>query len=291
MAGGENWNESKPTPEEELQRQLAYRGDLAEAIGIIVSQPPHSLDETGKILWGDWYSGNTIGSQLIWDEISDAVLSAIDQAMRGLVSLPPLERTIPTHQYEHPPAAQSIPEIAAMIYEHGRPILDDGLLLYEAGKLIRGAYIRIDAWIQKKGTEVSRLDEPVMATSDTPPHPWEAPNITLTQGSLIALVVAEIVDRVGFQKDMEIDSQARGFMGYNSPNHPNSRLKYLMRISYGGEQYGYVLGSNGKVLEHFRIDENELVSLQIPDVLGLGDPDINQYDDQPSDEKLRLRMT
>ncbi|MCO5219838.1 MAG: hypothetical protein M9909_13520 [Thermomicrobiales bacterium] len=223
----------------------------------------------------------------MFDGLESILLDVFHDTNDLLTILPPLDPEPRTHLYDHPPAAQGMPEIAAILWEHGRPLLDDAMLGYQIGKYLRTVATRFWHRCGTPAAPPATINKTSRGRFQEALPIWTQPRITWTQGALVALVIADLVERVGFQSDLEVDSHARGMEGFDTPDHPNSRITYLMRLAYAGEQYGYVVNSTGIVSEYFRIERSELVSLPTPTLL-ISDPDGSVS--QPLDDKMRLRM-
>lgn len=287
MAGGDDSKTPELTPEQRLDQELAFRYDLSDAVGMFVVPPPNAVDELGNIIWGEYGLG-MVGSEAAFGELRAFLVKEVESTTNDYPKLPAFERKATAHRYEQPPAAQGIAEIALLFWEHGLPLLGNLLTIYEIGKFLAKMSQKASNWYERKNRQITELNTPYYEAGESGPHKFVQPNIYFTQNAIGALIVAELVDRVGFQDDLAIDIQARGFEGYSTPDHPNSHMTYLLRVQYASQQFGYVVDARGEVIEHFQVGTDEFLSLPVPNLLNGG---LEEYARKPSGQKVRLRSS
>lgn len=271
---------------ERLNHELAYRNDLEQAIGIIVVPPENHFDSRGNLVWGS--TDNTLtGDRRVFEELRQYLAAASDQVIGSSDSLPPSDRKAPTHTYEIPPAAQSWPQIAVMLWEHGKPYLENTDLVFSLALAVKEIVVLTHRWFDRKNGEIGELNREDYEAGRPPTHKFVTPKFMLTQGAILSLVVANLVERFGYNADLEIEVFPRGFEGYNDPNHPNSTLSYLVQCSFSDQVIVYIVMSSGKVIEHFQIKDLELTPLPAPNLLA---PEVSLFDSVPGDNGLHLRF-
>lgn len=126
-----------PSESERLNQELAYRYDLEQAIGIIVMPPANYLDNDGSVVWGTTDSTLT-GDRQTFGELGRYLARAADQVLGSSDALPPPDRKVSAHTYEIPPAAQSWPQIAVMLWEHAKPYLENTDLVLSLALAVKG---------------------------------------------------------------------------------------------------------------------------------------------------------
>jgi hypothetical protein len=271
---------------ERLNQELAYRLDLEQAIGIIVMPPANHFDSEGNLVWGVTDSTLT-GDSRVFDELGRYLANASEQVLKSSEALPPPDRKVLTHTYEIPPVAQSWPQIAVMLWEHGKPYLENTDLVLSLALAVKELAALTHRWFEQKNTEIHELNREDYEAGRSPTHAYVTPEIMLTQGAIVSLVVANLVQRFGYNPDLDLRVFPRGFEGYNDPNHPNSTLTYLIRCSFSDQVIVYVVTSSGTVIEHFQIKGLEITTLPTPNLLALEDPFFGSV---PGDNGLHLRF-
>lgn len=221
---------------------LSYRNDLASAIGIFLRRS-NSVDQTSQFF--DY-------------------LETVTEEMRAQhKNLPPLDRIVPAHAYEIPPAAGTWSEIAVLLWENGKPVLENINMVVGAAQGIRWVITRVREWKTSSHNEsVERLREsgaPIVV-------PDEEFRFFLSQGAVLVLVVANLVEKYGYQEDLEITSYPRGIRGYNDPAHPNGSINYNVECRFASRNIVYVVNSCAIVLEHFEVRDSRILALPIPDL-------------------------
>lgn len=271
---------------EKLNQELAYRRDLEEAIGVIVMPPANHLDDAGNVIWGT--TDNTLtGDRQTFDDLSRYLARVADRVLESSAALPPPDRKAPTHTYEIPPAAQSWPQIAVMLWEHGKPYLENSDLVLSLALAVRELIALTYKWFQQKNDEISELSRDDYEAGRPPRHEFVSPAFMLTQGAIVSLVVANLVERYGYIPDLDLQVFPRGLDGYNDPNHPDSRLSYLIRCAFSNQVIVYIVTSSGNVAEHFQLQDMEITPLPAPNLLA---PEEAYIDTVPGKNGLHLRF-
>src|SRR5699024_2444562 len=109
---------------------------------------------------------------------------------------------------------------------HGVPILANAYQAVEAGLMLRFVYSKIREWFDQKNAQINEQNES-QGDDDLPVcSELVEPSITLPRGAIAALVLAEIVERVGYQQDLEIDVQPLMLSDFDWKGHPNFLTKY-----------------------------------------------------------------
>lgn len=223
--------------------ELSHRDDLVESIGIIFKRP-RSGGETRELF-------NYLGT----------ITSEIDEAFP---SNAPLDRTVPAHPYEIPPAAGTWSEIAVLLWENGRPVLEAVGSIASTAQAIKWVLTRTVEWKRKKNNQIAqRLSEP--GAPITPPE--DEMSFFLTQGAISVLVLADLVERYGYLDSLSLQVSPRGIVGYNDPAHPNGTITYVISCKWPTGWLVYLVNASGKVLEHFKIESGQIHPLEIPDLL------------------------
>ncbi len=285
MAG--TGDHERPVSESEnLNQQLAYRYDLEEAIGVIVMPPANHIDNVGRVIWGTTDSTLT-GDRQTFDDLSRYLANVADQVLESSAALPPSDRKAPTHTYEIPPAAQSWPQIAVMLWEHGKPYLENSDLVLSLALAIRELVALTHKWFDRKNREIIELNRKDYEAGRFPTHGHVSPAFMLTQGAIVSLVVANLVQRFGYNSDLDIEVFPRGTEGYNDPSHPNGHITYLVRCSFSDQTLVYVVLSSGKVIEHFQVQEQNISPLPTPNLFA---PEETYSDTVPGKNGLRLKL-
>lgn len=143
-------------------------------------------------------------------------------------------------------------------------------------------------WFEQKNMEIGELNREDYEAGRPPTHGYVSPEFMLTQGAIVSLAVANLVDRYGYNPDLKLDVYPRGLEGYNDPNHPNSTLSYLIKCSFSDRVVVYIATSSGKVTEHFEIRDSEVTPLPAPNLLA---PEETYSDSVPGQNVLHLRFT
>ncbi len=251
--------------EERETWELAYRTDLERAVGIIVSTPRHRVDEHGNVVWGELDNTLQTSESTVEDFERDMRLQ-VEQQVQPIPGLPELERRRPTHRYEIPPAAQSWPELAIMLWEDVLPYLGAIDIVLSLGLGTRQLYKGIKTWFDDKNSEISNLQQAAWNRSEEPVHKMIDIGIVITQGAAATLVASDAILRYGFTDPIKVDVFPRGPPGYNDPSHPNSTISYLVRCQHGQRVFVYHLSANGFVLEHYILTGSEITPLPTPDL-------------------------
>jgi hypothetical protein len=229
------------------REDLAYRNDLAESVVVFLTRPDsrEEIDEFFEFL--------AIASGALPDELE---------------TVPPLDRTVAAHAYEIPPAVGTWTEIALILWENGKPILENVSMLAGAAQGIRWIVNSATKWGATRQERIAarsrQTDAPIAPLSDEQGY-------FLSQAAVTVLIVADLVDRFGYQGDLSIATHPRGYAGYNDPEHPNHSINYLIECRFAGRVIAYVADSKANVLEHFEVTERGVVPLRIPNLMQSGD--------------------
>lgn len=245
--------------------ELAYRTDLEKAVGIIVSTPRHRVDEYGNVVWGELDNALQTSESTVDDFERDMRLR-VEHHVQAIPGLPELERRRPTHRYEIPPAAQSWPDLAIMLWEDVLPYLGAIDIVLSLGLGTRQLYKGIETWFDDKNSEISNLQQAAWNSSEESAHKMIDIGIVITQGAAATLVASDAILRYGFTDPIRVDVFPRGYPGYNDPSHPNSTISYLVRCQHGQRIFVYHLSANGHVLEHYILTGSEITPLPTPDL-------------------------
>lgn len=182
--------------EEEQRSRDAWRTDLAFSIGFIVSPPPHGPDASGRWRYGLPSFGGMYSQEVV-DEftvVADAIVSdvATNLAAQGVI---PLEtaQAVRGAQYAVGPAAQEWPTFLYMLWQDIRPFLNDGAMLIEWAHAIAWGRQRFQRWeMDTYEAQVEEVAAPDVLTS--PQYEQIRPSVTVTQGGVIALCYADLVE-------------------------------------------------------------------------------------------------
>lgn len=224
------------------REDLSYRNDLSNAIGIFLRRPDPG-NETGEFF-----------------EYLETITGEIGAEH---ATLPPLDRTVPAHAYEIPPAAGTWSDIAVLLWENGKPILENVSMITAAAHGIQWVITHVKKWKTARHDEtVKHLQE--IGAPITPPE--EDLRFFLSQGAVSVLVVADFVEQYGYQEDLGISTFPRGIHGYNDPDHPNGSINYLVECRFADRLLVYVVDSRAKVSEHFEVRESHILPLPLLDL-------------------------
>lgn len=241
---------------------LAYRNDLGDAVGFIISTPLHFVDDSGRVVWGH-VDGGMSWSPEVFHNFAAEMESIVTEAVTSNGTLPNLQRTKPSHLYEIPPAAQSWPDLALMLWENIDPLVSSLDTIVSLGLGAREVHKGIRKWLTTKNDEVQ-------AQGDSPNGEGLSERveskIVITQGTAMALVMSDTVTRYGFAEPIRVSVFPRGIPGYSDPGHPTSQITYLVRCEHGPRVFIYHLESGGKVLEHYLLSGSEITPLPTPNL-------------------------
>jgi hypothetical protein len=229
-----------------MSDDLAFRNDLSDAIAVFVPRPM-SFEATQELL------------QYL-ETISETIDTENPQ-------VPSFERTVPVHPYEIPPAAGTWSEFAILLWEHGRPILENVSMIAGAAEGIRLTMKLATNWGEHRNQQAAerrdRSQPPI-----SPPAPDPSQSLFLSQGAIGVLVLADFVERHGYQPDLTMKTVPRGLQGYNDPAHPNGEITYLIECKWAeNKTLVYVVDSRANVIEHFKVTDGSCHPLPIPDLL------------------------
>jgi hypothetical protein len=267
VAGGKHSVESTPDPEQEKRWQLAYRTDLANAFGLVLSMPAHGRNNLGNWQYGLIPMGET--SQTLEDDFRTEMHSIIHSHTSFLISQGLLTHEqvedIEGHSYSVGPAAQEWPRFFFELYRDAQPFLTDGASLLGWGYFLKDVIREINYWASRKQQEVdeSRDAETVRVEQ------WAEVEVThvLTRADLIALCYADMMKRYGIGQVVTIDTFPRSFTEFATPDHPSGPETYLIRIKAGKRRFFYLVNSKGEVSEHFLTTGDDLTLLPLPNLL------------------------
>lgn len=261
MAGIEDHLDETTAPNE-IDWSLAYRGDLGDAVGFIISTPPHFVDDSGQVIWGH-FDGGMSWSPDVFRDFSSSMESIVTETVTSIGTLPELRRTQTSHLYAIPPAAQTWPDLALMLWENIDPLITHLDTIVSLGLGSREVYKGIQTWLTKKSHQVQ-------TQSVEPEHQGYSEHvhskIVITQGTAMALVASDAVSRYGFAEPMRVDVFPRGIPGYSDPGHPSAQISYLVRCEHGPRVFVYHLDSSGSVLEHYLLSCSEITPLPTVDL-------------------------
>lgn len=266
MAGGKTSQHPTPSPEVQREQELAYRYDLAEATGLIVHPPMHRVDHYGQIVWGQSDGGLTLSDEVV-QEFRDAVEGIIEEVAGSLAPDVPLDRTLPSHPYYQPPAAQGILEIAFMLWEHKEEIVDNLGRLIVVGEVVKAVTKRTKTWMEEKQREVSSLNPPQEPARWITPIGERDPIITWTQGAAATAVLSDAYSRYGVSEGCEIRVFPRGNSYSGGPSHPDTFISYIVRLQDGPRVLVYHVRASGRVDEHYQLAGDRITPLPLPDLL------------------------
>lgn len=267
MAGGKNLEQATPSPEVQQEQDLTYRDDLVDAIGIIIAPPMHRVDEKGRVIWGQSDGGLTSSPEVI-DEFRAEIEKIVADTSNELADPFPLNRTLPSHPYSHPPAAQGIVEFAFMLWEQRDVIIDNLDRLITVGTVVLAISERTKSWFQQKQQSVSEENPPDQPARWITPMGETDPMITWTQAAAAAAVIADAYGRYGVTEGCEVRVYPRANPFTSGPKHPDHQTSYLLRLQDGTRVLIYHLRSNGEVVEHFQLAGDRITPLPIPDLIG-----------------------
>ncbi|MGC4192861.1 MAG: hypothetical protein QM589_17080 [Thermomicrobiales bacterium] len=243
-------------------QQLSRRTDLADAIGIVITLPDHARGQDGQLRWGaDPFAGAY--DQRAYQDFQKAMLLIPEETVKAHERIPSLQRTEEIHLYETGPAAQTWPQFALMLWEHAEPILSSGVLVVEAGKIVRDVIRRAKEWHDDTNTELAHQYE------YNPTQPYHRPErvefrYALTQGAAIALAAEDVQTRHAVSPPFTIQSFVRGFPGYSDANHPSWSTSYLVQCHVEHRSFMYHYRPGGELSEHYLVFGSDVTPLAFP---------------------------
>lgn len=267
MAGGKDSKKDQPSEAEmeagmERERK-ARRDDLAEAIGLVLIPPFHGQDERGDYKfglppYGGFYDSATVEryitdmGQVVQSVVESGPINGGDSTIRG--------DEIQPYPYSVGPAAQEWPKYLFLIYEYGRPILEDSVLLYSAGQMVRSVVKRI----RQRSGEIAKDETRSVDQSSQAAFPVE-PELLLTPGSLVSLCITDLHDRYDPIGIVDVEIHTRSWSSYSTQGHPGlADDVHLVRVQLSGRSVFWSLQTNGRVRDHFQLVGGKLMQLPLP---------------------------
>ena len=273
MAGGKNSRDEKtseaeaPAGEERWAR--SRRDDLANTIGVIVVPPFHGEDASGKIKFGIRPVGGYWDDETVARYVAETqfTIIAIKETIAGLKEeLGWSEALVKGEPYSVGPAAQEWPKFLYLLYEHGRPILENAVLMYSAGQMVKTIVRSIrhhDDQISKDpDRSVDRFRD-----SDLPEASTEAvaAELLLTPGALVSLCIMDAYDRYDIRDGIDVEIHTRSHSDYSTQGHPGFGGDiHSVRIRKNGNSLYWVVQTSGAVVEHFSLKNQVLAQLPLP---------------------------
>jgi hypothetical protein len=270
MAGGNSGEQDTLPPEMQQEQDLMFRDDLSEATGLIVRPPMHRVDDQGRIIWGQSDGGMSISPEVV-REFRDTIEHIVADVAKSLAPEVPLDRKLPSHPYQQPPAAQGILEIAFMLWEHKEAIADNLGRLIVVGEVVKAVTKRTRAWMEENQREKSHSNPLEESARWVTPNGMRDPIITWTQGAAAAAVLSDAYSRYGLNEGCKVQVFPRGTPYTGGPAHPNAHISYLVRLEDGQRIFVYHVRADGQVDEHYQLAGDKITPLPIPDLVGNND--------------------
>lgn len=266
---GVNGSESATSVDAATDRrwQLAYRSDLSDAFGIVLTVPEHGQDSHGNWRYGLRSIGG-LANQEIEAEFESEMRELIARSAPGLVSRRLLTQqeaeAIQVHSYSVGPAAQEWPEFFVDLYQDARPILLDGEAILGWAYFIRDLVRSIRSWAMQKDREQPESpDAEAVEYSST----GAMPSIALTRPAIVALCYTDLFERHAVTQDVVVETFPRTPTEFATVDHPAGLESYPIRARVGRRNYFYQVSGRGVFSEHFLLIGSTLTPLPLPDFL------------------------
>lgn len=248
----------------------ARREDLAEAIGLIILPPPHGADASGEVKFGIRPEGGLYNPDVVERYVSEAqelVQSTVYERSQDDQHLRERSGDIVSNPYSVGPAAQEWPKYLFLIYESGQHVLDDALRLYGAAQIVREVVKRLHRHDEKIAEDPSRsADVTIRYPSGGAPSTEVAAGILLTPGGLVSLCVMDAFDHYDTRDNIDVEIHTRSWSGYSTQGHPGSSDDiHTVRITESKRELYWVVQTDGRVLEHFSVENQKMTQLPLPE--------------------------
>lgn len=227
------------------KHELAFRNDLSDKIAVFVRR---QSVESNRGNYGQF------------------IASATYEYVSTNPSSPRLEREVVTHAYEIPPAAAEWSDIAVLLWDNGIHILETLSTIAGAAEVIRFVIQRTHNWIEIGRKQKSEALDRAGLSYDAIEFDT-GPEFFLSQSAICVLVLADFVERFGYQEDLSLAAYPRGIHGYNDPSHPNGTIRYLIECCWLGQAVIYIVDARANVTECFMIRSGRVRPLDPPNLL------------------------
>ena len=273
MAGGDKSRDEKRDDDKmqaDMERwERSRRDDLADAIGLIVVPPFHGADETGEVKFGlrplgGFWDDETLKRYM--DEVQGTVQSSIAEASVVDEELQSRRSEVTAEPYSVGPAAQEWPKYLLLLYEYGRPVLENAVLIYSAGQIVQSIVKKIrrhDLQLSKdKNRSLDRFEARKLPATSTSAVEAE---LMLTSGALVSLCMMDLHDRYEPIGVVDVEIHTRSRSSYSTQGHPGFvNDVHLVRVQLSGRSLFWSLQTDGRVLDHYQILGARLTQLPLP---------------------------
>jgi hypothetical protein len=266
---GEQDSQFEPIIDPEVERRwrLAWRTDLADAFGIVLSVPEHGQDEYGNWRYGLRPEAGLANPEFEAEfeaEMRELIRrSASSLASNGLLTQQEAEAIEP-HSYSVGPAAQEWSKLFFELYQDARPHLADGASILAWGYFLRDVVKAIWSWAARKEREQygSAAAEASVYSGNS-----AMPRLVLTRPAIVALCYTDFVERHAVSGDIILETFPRSFTTYATMDHPGGQESYLVRARIGRRSFFYHVFGTGEVNEHYLLAGSTVTLLPLPNFL------------------------
>jgi hypothetical protein len=238
------------TDEATVHWDEAGRRDLTDSAAVVVALPDLSgSDELPEPFEREMHRQEfAYGSE--WSAARESFQASLANDVKEVAALLPaalLLDPIEVRPYRVGPAADGWPLYIVRFLEDAKPVLENGVLLWNLAEITYIILKKARAWPGFRQTEAN------------------SSILSLSEPMLQSLVYAHV--RSAYEPDgtITLESHYRtDFPGYGDPEHFGGAETYLIQAKAGPVSYGYVVSSNAKVIEHFRVYDGEVQPMPLP---------------------------
>ncbi len=215
------------------------RQDLAESLAVIVVDPEY----TGFMRSGQPTSWED--HQAAFDNlVNDLQTKVFELAPSGML---PAHAELDRHYYQIGPASQGPSVEILHLVQDVNSAIQIGITYLELGIFATS----LGRWWIKRTRRSDDYGPPEI-------------NIVFTAPLLRGMCVADVIERHGEQSVQEITSHSRQ-EHFGAPDHPTGMESYVISVTIeNDERYFYVVTGRGQVTEHFKVEQNKVIPLELP---------------------------